>query len=547
MHDLEQEIGHLVQARLTGRIWLKRLFWETLDLERVNLPVPFDVLSVRDRDDLGDVTLWAERSDIQIVLCRLQDDLMDVEIERMVSTALSRTWRHSVILFSNASESAWDCVICCPRKSGEAASVRRIPNFGAAHTPRMVVSCLARLSPESEVPPIQALQEFYRVGLPFGNPADAVLYGLPRWLRIKLLGSDFEVFLHQAAGHPLLTKSEEFVLGHRIQGGDRDAWRELVACNIRLAIWGTRYSMKRGLEFEDLVQHSLMGVMKAADRFEPERGNRFSTFAYHWMRQMCERACQVEISTVRVPAHHHPLLARARRLRDRSHGAIPDAFCELEESDARLAQNLIRVTELLELDPDEHVVFEEAEADLDPSVIVTNRHLETERWNRICEALSETTLRDQEVLFRRFGLNGYDRQTLEEAGVALGITRERVRQIETRQLRMLRRVLPGQWPALFDEFVVHENEEEEAEEANQNGQDRSHNLSDVASTLLSMIRSHPQGLSAMDIGPLCRLQSSDRKAALRSLIASGLIQKEGRGRISVYRPAPTVPAPTSDD
>lgn len=520
MHDLVREIQDLFSKPIHGREWAKMLFWDILDFDRLNIPVPSDVLSQSYRVGASDSTLWAESGDIRVALFRCPRGDWNPDSLGQVAGAVALSWRRALLLFTDAAEVNWHLVVCVPRTEGQAGECRILRFIGGSKAPR-VPNLLAGLSPSAPTAAGHALRSLWLTAEPLTDPTEGVMYGLPCWLRSRLRGSGFEDFVRQAGTHANLTRSEEVSLGQRIQAGDRNAWRDLVRHNIRLAIWGARRFAKSRLEFEDLVQHSLLGVMRAADRYDPSMEARFSTYAFHWMRQCCQRACETEATLVRIPVHHH------RGLRDYRKRVDPS---RLNQSAGFLNEDYERILSLMSLDCFEWgktQVYGEASRDVDPAFMFT----ESVATDGICDAiesiLSESSHRDRDVVYRRFGLNGRQESTLEEIGDHLGITRERVRQIESKQLQRLRELLPKRLPELgSDRF--------QKSEEGDSGQVDERDLP-VRRHVINVIRSAGGEIQATQLSRALGIGRAQRIRVLSKMIADGLIEMSGEGRSTIYR------------
>jgi len=263
-----------------------------------------------------------------------------------------------------------------------------------------------------------------------------------------------QIYLSEIGYSPLLTAEEEVYYARLVQKGDEKARAKMIESNLRLVVKIARRYYSRGLEFLDLIEEGNLGLLRAVEKFDPERGFRFSTYATWWIRQTIERAIMNQTRTVRLPIHVvrelNAYLSMARELmktqeREPTYKDIAEALNKPIED----------VKDLMELN--EHVMsldtaigndsnsssnktLLDALADkhkTDPAELLADERL-TESLEECLQQLNE---KQRDVLCRRFGLGGYERQTLEEVGEAVGFTRERVRQIQMSGLKALREIM----------------------------------------------------------------------------------------------------------
>lgn len=261
-----------------------------------------------------------------------------------------------------------------------------------------------------------------------------------------------QIYLKEIGFSPLLTAKEEVHYGRLALKGDRAARHKMIESNLRLVVKIARRYYNRGLEFSDLIEEGNLGLLRAVEKFDPERGFRFSTYATWWIRQTIERAIMNQTRTIRLPIHVlrelNTYLTAARELMKKQDHE--PTYHEIAEA---LDKSIDDVKEMMQLN--EHMIsldmqvsgenttgkpLVEALADknaLDPADLLVNERLH----ESLEKCLNELNEKQREVLCRRFGLGGYDRQTLEEVGKAVGLTRERVRQIQMNALKALREIL----------------------------------------------------------------------------------------------------------
>ena len=249
----------------------------------------------------------------------------------------------------------------------------------------------------------------------------------------------------------LLTPPEERELARRKDLGDEDAKRRLIESNLRLVMSVTRQYTRADVPLLDLIQEGNLGLIRAVEKFDWTMGYKLSTYAMWWIRQAVQRALAEQSRTIRLPVHVADQVRRVRRAR-RELGQKLSRDATLAEIAAHSGFTVERVSELLELVQD-HVSLESPVGDGESTMsdlIEDHGALAPEaeaagsmRTLEVRRAMRTLNPRLQKVLTLRFGLDGNEPLTLEQAGVQLGITRERVRQLETRALKELRASSPG--------------------------------------------------------------------------------------------------------
>jgi RNA polymerase primary sigma factor len=260
-----------------------------------------------------------------------------------------------------------------------------------------------------------------------------------------------KLYVRQIGDGRLLTPAEERELARRKDEGDEDAKRRLIECNLRLVMSITRNYTKASVPLLDLIQEGNLGLIRAVEKFDYKLGFKLSTYATWWIRQAVTRALAEQGRTIRLPVHVAEQVRRVTRSR-RVLAQKLNRDPKLDEIAAESGFTPERVRELLELVEDP-VSLETPVGDgesLYGDMIVDTNSIEPDvqtadrlRAKELSEALKRLNPRMRHVLAQRFGLDGAVPQTLEEVGAGLGITRERVRQLESRALRELRSVAPG--------------------------------------------------------------------------------------------------------
>jgi RNA polymerase nonessential primary-like sigma factor len=275
----------------------------------------------------------------------------------------------------------------------------------------------------------------------------------PRKGRAKSRASDeadaTDLYLSEIGRFKLLTAEQERELARKVQKGDMAARARMIECNLRLVVKIARRYLHRGMPLLDLIEEGNLGLIRAVEKFDPEKGFRFSTYATWWIRQSVERGLMNQVKTIRLPIHiakELNTLLRAQRELGQRLDSDPTA-----EDVARLVGKPVeRVRELLQLSDDisctdisvidpergQWDAFEDVGSE-DPWEMLQNEQMtaNVERW---LDRLSEKA---HDVVVRRFGFRGHDIYTLEEVGRQVGLTRERVRQIQVEALRELREML----------------------------------------------------------------------------------------------------------
>ncbi len=259
-----------------------------------------------------------------------------------------------------------------------------------------------------------------------------------------------QLYLGEIGYSPLLTAEEEVLYARRALRGDEVSRKRMIESNLRLVVKISRRYSNRGLALLDLVEEGNLGLIRAVEKFDPERGFRFSTYATWWIRQTIERAIMNQTRTIRLPIHVvkelNVYLRTARELAQKldHEPTAEDIALQLEKS-VDDVNRMLRLNErvssvdnpiggdsdkaLLDIIPDEKGGSPETSTQDD------------DIKNSIVHWLQELNPKQREVLARRFGLLGYEASTLEDVGREIGLTRERVRQIQVEGLRRLRDML----------------------------------------------------------------------------------------------------------
>jgi RNA polymerase primary sigma factor len=257
-----------------------------------------------------------------------------------------------------------------------------------------------------------------------------------------------QLFLRDAGRHPLLTAAQEVELAKRIERGEGQAKQTMIQSNLRLVVSIAKNYRNQGLPFLDLIQEGTLGLIRAVEKFDWRRGYKFSTYATWWIRQAVARALADKARTIRMPVHiveRMQKLNRAERTLWTQLGREPTLEEIAEEANLPIAQAhevkaAARASTSLDqpVGDTEDAVFGDFVAGEGP---LPDEQVEVSlRCQALAEALAALSERERKVLILRYGLDDAEPKTLEEIGRRLGLTRERVRQIETEALKRLARL-----------------------------------------------------------------------------------------------------------
>jgi RNA polymerase nonessential primary-like sigma factor len=258
------------------------------------------------------------------------------------------------------------------------------------------------------------------------------------------------IYLSEIGFSPLLTAEEEVTYARQIAKGNEDARKRMIESNLRLVVKIARRYLNRGLALLDLIEEGNLGLIRAVEKFDPERGFRFSTYATWWIRQTIERAIMNQTRTIRLPIHvvkEINIYLRAARHLSQSldHEPSPEEIAQMLDKPMDDVKRMLglneRVTSVdvpLGRDSDKSILDAiPDEQNVDPSVLLQDQDIQAclDLW------LAQLNDKQREVVEYRFGLHGREVATLEEVGNELGVTRERVRQIQLEALKRLREIM----------------------------------------------------------------------------------------------------------
>lgn len=275
-----------------------------------------------------------------------------------------------------------------------------------------------------------------------------------------------QMYLSEIGFSPLLSAEEEVYYARKALKGDESARKRMIESNLRLVVKISRRYLNRGLSLLDLIEEGNLGLIRAVEKFDPERGFRFSTYATWWIRQTIERAIMNQTRTIRLPIHVvkelNVYLRAGRELAQKlDHEPSAEDIAEMLGKPVKDVQKMLSLNERVS-SIDSPIGGIETDKSL-VEIIADEQHAgpEDERQqNDVAENidhwLDELNEKQREVITRRFGLRGYEPSTLENVGAEIGLTRERVRQIQVEGLNKLRLMMEKQGLDLDDVIQLHD-------------------------------------------------------------------------------------------
>ena len=267
---------------------------------------------------------------------------------------------------------------------------------------------------------------------------------------LELLEDVTQLYLNEIGAKPLLTPADELATTRLVSAGDFAARQKMIEHNLRLVVNIAKHYLNRGIPLLDLVEEGNLGLIHALEKFDPERGFRFSTYATWWIRQTIERAIMNQSRTIRLPVHVvKDINLVLRAIRHLESAATRET--SVERVAALIDRPVADVRRILHLN--EHIASLDAPLEIDPShslgdAIADEAAVNPEALLQFHEMgallddwMAQLSERQRQVIERRYGLNGADIVTLEALAIDLGLTRERVRQIQAEALDRLRSIV----------------------------------------------------------------------------------------------------------
>jgi RNA polymerase primary sigma factor len=309
------------------------------------------------------------------------------------------------------------------------------------------VADLADLTETLELAPLEQealLRELEKRGIDVVEAAPAPVE-VPPAPTAESTTDALQLFLREAGRHRLLSAAQEVALAKRIERGDGHAKQQMIQCNLRLVVSIAKNYRNQGLPFLDLIQEGTLGLIRAVEKFDWRRGFKFSTYATWWIRQAVARALADKARTIRMPVHiveRMQKINRAERTLWTQLGREPTVE-EIAEEASLTVQQIVEVRVAARTSASLDAPVGDSEDAVLGDFVAGEELLPEERVElnlrseALRRALSELPTREREVLVLRYGIDGVEPRTLEEIGRTLGLTRERVRQIELDSLRRL--------------------------------------------------------------------------------------------------------------
>jgi RNA polymerase primary sigma factor len=407
---------------------LKQLFCQTLDWEYVNQPVPTTALPEAARGDVVEATILAKCDQIPLCYVRIGKSDLSISDQRKPLDRLARAWPTVLVAFSNFGQTEID--FCYKMLDGKVARISLDRSLFGAGELAQALYAMRAYDAKTQEPAAQ---------IEVAERLERQLKRMPRRLRQRR-GLDDGPFWREIGRHKLLTRDEETRLRRQFTAGQCHSARDkLVLANLRLVVSIAYRYRQRGLAWDDLLQEGVCGLLRAADKYDPERGIKFSTYATWWIWQSLGRAVAEHPPIVRTPIYWSERISQLKHFwRDfiQDHGFAPsdrDVRDYFDLNDDQLCVlRMVRSAWTCQQGVSEGFQCQRSTL---PDELVSVR----ERNQKIRRILNKRLdKRSASIICRRFGLGDTHEETLEEIGQSLSLTRERVRQLEAKALIVLR-------------------------------------------------------------------------------------------------------------
>lgn len=263
--------------------------------------------------------------------------------------------------------------------------------------------------------------------------------------------STFHQYLKEIRKTPLLTAEEEVSLSRRIREGDNGAREQMITANLRLVVSVAKDFLNRGLPFMDLIAEGNVGLMRAVEKFDPEQGNRFSTYGVHWIKQSIRRALVNSSKTVRIPSYMVELISQFKQksaeLTMRGNGKTPDT--QVIAKEIGLTDDQLEMMRSALNTTTQSTDFRSADGEASLTDLIADSNspdpaqqaMTANEASMLEEMLKAVTEREAKILRMRYGIDTDQPMTLSEIGEKMNLTRERIRQIENKALHTMHEII----------------------------------------------------------------------------------------------------------